>query len=153
MVSGMRFAVIENGKVANVVKATPEHAASKGWVELPQGAGRGWLYDGEEFSPPEPEPETIPTVVTRRQILTALGALGWITTEEAEAALTTGARPAAVDAVINAMPEELRFGARMKWAGFQHAYRDDVMVTALAFVEDKTDEDVDALFEMAAGID
>lgn len=95
----------------------------------------------------------IPQQVTRRQILTALGILGWITETEAEAALTTGARPAVVDAVLGQMPEAERFAVRMKWAGFQHAYRDDALVLALAQATERDGEDIDALFTLAAGIE
>jgi hypothetical protein len=95
----------------------------------------------------------VPQIVTRRQILTALGALGWITEGEAEAALTTGQRPAVVDLVIGSMPQEHRFGARMKWAGFLNAYRSDAMVAALAAATERDDADIDALFTLADTID
>lgn len=110
-----------------------------------------WI-DGD-WKVPEPTAPPVPQEVTRRQILTALGGLGWITEAEAEAALTTGQRPAVVDAVISQLPEGERFGARMKWAGFQHAYRTDSMVAALAMATDRDDEDIDALFTLAATVE
>ena len=54
MVTGMTYAIIEAGVVVNAVLAEPAYAAEHGWVELPPGAGIGWLYDGEAFSPPVP---------------------------------------------------------------------------------------------------
>lgn len=50
----MRYAIIESGVVVNAVLAEPEFAAEHGWVELPDGAGIGWTYDGESFAPPAP---------------------------------------------------------------------------------------------------
>jgi hypothetical protein len=47
----MKFAIIEDGIVANVVVA--DEALESNWVETDQ-AGPGWLYDGSSFSPPPP---------------------------------------------------------------------------------------------------
>lgn len=50
---GMRYAIIENGKVVNIAVATPEFAASQGWVECPDGVGIEWSFDGvNAISPP-----------------------------------------------------------------------------------------------------
>lgn len=108
--------------------------------------------------PPEPEPEPKPepqpvTAVTRRQIMTGLALVDWITEQEALDALATGARPAAVETVIGSLPEEQRFAARMKWIGFQTAYRDDAMVAALATAAGKSEQDVDDFFAFCATID
>jgi hypothetical protein len=48
----MRYAVIEDNKVVNVVVATPEVAAERGWVECPKGVGVGWSFDGGTPTPP-----------------------------------------------------------------------------------------------------
>ena len=48
----MRYAVIENGKVVNIAAATPEFAASQGWVECPDGVSIGWSFDGGTPVPP-----------------------------------------------------------------------------------------------------
>jgi len=47
----MKFAIIENGIVANVVVA--DEALESNWVETDQ-AGPGWLYQNGEFLPPPP---------------------------------------------------------------------------------------------------
>lgn len=113
--------------------------------------GHTWL-DGEWIAPP-PQPDPFPHTITRRQIMTGLAMAEWITEQEALDAMTTGARPAAVDMVINALPEQERFHAQMKWAGFQQAYRDDPLVLALAAAEGKTPQEVDDFFIMCAGIE
>lgn len=97
-------------------------------------------------------PPEIPESVSRRQIMTGLALVGWITEQEALDALATGARPAAVGAVIGQLPEADRFAATMKWVGFQAAYRDDAMVAALAATAGKTEQDVDEFFAFCASI-
>ena len=71
----MRYAIVENGVVANVVVADAELAAQNGWVECPT-AGPGWLYDGQTFTappaPPTPEPTPTPT---KEQLMAELAAL------------------------------------------------------------------------------
>ena len=53
-----RYAIIENGKVANIAVATPEFAAAQGWIECPAGVGIGWSFDGSgEPLPPPPDTE------------------------------------------------------------------------------------------------
>lgn len=148
----MRMAVIDGSAVINIIEAT-EDFELPGQVLAPAGDAQiGWTYDGTTFSPPPAPKPTIPTEVTRRQILTALGGLGWITEAEAEAALATGARPAVVDIVIAAMPEGDQFGARMKWIGFQNAYRDDDMVAALAVATSRDAAEIDLLFITADAV-
>lgn len=54
----MKYAIIENGKVANIVIATPEFAQEQGWIECPDGVDTGWTFDGVgEPLPPEPDAE------------------------------------------------------------------------------------------------
>jgi hypothetical protein len=48
----MRYAIIENGKVANIAIATPEVAAERGWVQCPNGVSIGWSFDGGTLIPP-----------------------------------------------------------------------------------------------------
>jgi hypothetical protein len=55
----MKYAIIENGIVVNIVVASPEFAAQQGWIECPEGVGIGWTFDGVMATPP-PEPESTP---------------------------------------------------------------------------------------------
>lgn len=49
----MRYAIIDNGVVTNVAWAEDaQFASEQGWVELPEGAGMGWAFDGTTWSPP-----------------------------------------------------------------------------------------------------
>ena len=75
-----RYAIIENGVVANVVVADAEYAAQQGWIECPD-AGPKWLYaDGVFTKPeiipaPEPEPIPVPPAPTKEELLAQLNAL------------------------------------------------------------------------------
>ena len=46
----MKYAIVENGVVANL--AVSETALASGWIAS-NTAKIGWLYDGETFTPPE----------------------------------------------------------------------------------------------------
>lgn len=60
----MRYAVIGNGKIFNIVEATPEVANENGWVECPNEADIGWEVDAHgKFSPPKPDLETLSFMV------------------------------------------------------------------------------------------
>ncbi len=50
----MRLAQIEGGIVVNVAEVAPGSIPDfmADWPELPEGAGIGWTWDGEAFSPP-----------------------------------------------------------------------------------------------------
>jgi hypothetical protein len=71
----MKYAIIENGVVANVVLADAELASQNGWVEC-QTAGPGWKYDGLTFIEPDPIPEPEPAPApTKEQLMAQLAAL------------------------------------------------------------------------------
>jgi hypothetical protein len=53
------FAIIENGKVANVAVAELSYAEIKGWIILPEGVGIGWDFDGQNFIDTTPIPEVL----------------------------------------------------------------------------------------------
>lgn len=70
------FAIIENGVVVNMAVASPEFAASQGWIAVPDGVGIGWSYDGQTFIVPPPPAEPTPAPVpTKEQLLAQLQAL------------------------------------------------------------------------------
>lgn len=70
----MRYAIVENGIVVNVVEADSEFASQNGLVECPT-AGPGWTYSDGVFTKPVvtvPEPPPPPT---KEQLLAQLQAL------------------------------------------------------------------------------
>lgn len=70
----MRYAIIENGVVTNVVIASAEIAAENGWVQCDQGSP-GWTYANGVFTkPPRVEPPPAPKP-TKEELLSQLQAL------------------------------------------------------------------------------
>jgi len=75
----MKYAVIENGKVVNIVLAEPDFALAQGWVECGY-VDKGWSYDGSVFTAPEivESPvveEVVPPAPTKEELLTQLQTL------------------------------------------------------------------------------
>jgi hypothetical protein len=70
----MRYAIIENGVVANVVLADAAFASAQGWVECPD-AGPGWSYASGVFTAPVPVEPAVPTAPTKDQLMAELAAL------------------------------------------------------------------------------
>lgn len=51
------YAIIKNGVVENTIRASPDFAKARGWVEAPEGAEKGDLYAEGTFSK-APPPDT-----------------------------------------------------------------------------------------------
>ena len=67
----MRYAIIENGIVTNVVLADAEFAAENGWIECPD-AGPTWTYADGVFTPPVTAEPIAPPQPTKEQLLAQL---------------------------------------------------------------------------------
>ena len=52
----MKIALIADGVVTGVTRASPGNipAEYQGFHEAPEVAGPGWLWDGQDFTPPPP---------------------------------------------------------------------------------------------------
>jgi hypothetical protein len=70
----MRYAIIENGVVANVVIAEAHTAHMSGWIECPN-AGPGWTYADGVFTEPVVVEPTAPAAPTKEQLMAELAAL------------------------------------------------------------------------------
>lgn len=91
-------------------------------------------------------PVPVPYTITRRQMILQLVAQELITPEEALDAATTGAVPAAVQAVFDNLEPMDQLAAEITWATMSVAERDNPLVAALAAANEMTDQDVDAFF-------
>lgn len=133
-----RYAVISEGKVANIIIADPEHAARIGAV--PAGAAEiDDDFDGATFTRPV-KPRRVPREVP---MLAALLALSDIGIEEAD-----------VDAVITAMPAgREKKQTRIWWKRSQTIRRNSPRVAALAPALGLTDTQLDDLFIAAEQIE
>jgi len=70
----MRYAIIENGIVTNVVVADAETANANGWIECPV-AGPGWTYANGIFTEPVVIEPPVPTPPTKEELMAELVAL------------------------------------------------------------------------------
>jgi len=70
----MRYAIIENGTVVNVVVADAQIAAENGWIDCPV-AGPGWTYANNVFTAPVVVEPVAPPEPTKEQLLAELQAL------------------------------------------------------------------------------
>lgn len=75
----MRYAVIENGTVTNVIESEEDFQIDGALLIPSKVAGPGWLYGNDEFSPPA----FIPTRVTSRQFKLQLHYAGLLDDVEA----------------------------------------------------------------------
>ena len=127
----MKYAIIENGIVANIAVADAPLAAN--WVDG-AGAQIGDEYVGGEFVRPviiDPVPES----VTRRQAKVALLQAGLL--DEVEAG---------IEAITDEMTRRI---ARIEWDSAQEVRRDWPLLVQIAGQIGITDEQLDDLFRAA----
>lgn len=78
----MRYAIIENGKVVNVVDVEPEVAQAAGLVACGDDVLGGWNYDGSSFTPGRPFTDEFMSKETRIQRNELLAASDWTQVED-----------------------------------------------------------------------
>lgn len=66
------YAVIENGKVVNIVVSDADYATQQNWIPLAEGAGIGWDYANGQFTDNRPVSESNPELLTKEQLLAKL---------------------------------------------------------------------------------
>ncbi len=148
-----RYAVVaeDGGSVVNVIEAAEGFVMEGATLVPDDGTARiGGVWDGAAFLPPANEPVPVPRVISRRQLLIALAAAGFISAEEALAAAQTGAVPTAIASIFDLLPAEQALAARITWATMTEVYRQDPLITAIVAAGVATTEQVDELFRMAA---
>lgn len=111
----------------------------------------GHTYAGhilEAWMMEEPPAPILP--ITRRQFFQQAAIAGFITSDEALAAVQTGTIPAIMQAVIDGMPTELQFAAKMLVAGATVFERDHPLTEGIGASLNQTSEQLDAYFRAAA---
>lgn len=93
------------------------------------------------------EPADVVPNISPRQLMIGLAEEGLITEEEAIAYAENRAEPAQVTQLINSLPEEQRFRARMTWKTMIMVERANPLVDGLATIAGKTSEEVNELFD------
>jgi hypothetical protein len=133
----MRYVIIDNGVVVNIVVSTPEFAEEQGWLECPEGVGIGWTFDGDTPIPPAPQPESVHDSVDNAQVRLAL--------------IKSGISIATVDAAIAAIEDQVeREIAYTQWEYRATIRRDSELLVSLSSAIGLTSEQVDDLFRLAA---
>jgi hypothetical protein len=105
-----------------------------------------------DYVPPPPAPPPVPDTISRRQLLIALAAAGFISAEEALAAAQTGAVPAAIAGIFDLLPAEQALAARITWATMTEVYRKDPLIGAIAGALDLDEATMDAIARQAASL-
>jgi hypothetical protein len=112
----------------------------------------------EKAPPPFPTPEQELTTeragmsLTFAQMLIGLVREGWITEQQGEAWLVDRQLPATFAALISTMPSGQRFEAKARAIQPSVILRNDPIVSALAALEGKTQEQLDGFFRTYAQV-
>ncbi|TPG53286.1 hypothetical protein EAH89_17365 [Roseomonas nepalensis] len=117
------WVIAPDGLVENTVML-PEGST----MGLPQGYA---LTFTEPPAPPAP-PLPVPSSVRLLRFLAGLGAYGFATPEELLAAAKFGDLPFQIEELVNQLPAELAFKARLDFAGMVDVDRDNPLIVMFA---------------------
>lgn len=129
----MRYAKIIDGVVVNVEEFgegfTPDGVV---YVAAPVTGSPGDTYDPATgvFMPGSIPPLPVPETISDRQFFQQATIAGWITQDEALAAVQSGAIPQKLLTFINSLPVEEQFSAKMRIGGSVEYHRSDELVPA-----------------------
>ena len=115
--------------------------------EKAQWTGDSWVIvlPPEEVIEPQPQLPSVSQTLSFAQMLIGLVSEGWITEAEGEAWLS-GTLPFVVLTLIGALPQGERFAARARASRPSFVERSDPLVSALANMQGKTQEELDQFF-------
>lgn len=147
----MNYAIIEFGKVANIVESSPEYAQHNGWVPAEADGTQaqiGSTWDGTHFHPPEPVPEPVPEEVEGWQAEVAMKATP-VDPEDSESQNVWDR----VQDLITAMPDGIEKITAQTVLARGKIRRDSPMLAQLAPLVPLSEERVDDLMRLAASIE
>lgn len=144
------YAILSDGKVANIVVAEAAIALENGWIDA-TGARIGDTWDGTSFvSPPvDLDAWRAGAAVSRTEFCLALKRADILPASEAVAA-AQGNWPATFQAVLTNTPEIDADEAQIIWAGAVDISRNHPLIAPLQVAASLTDAQVDALFGFSA---
>lgn len=153
------LARIENGQIAELrdiaISDVPEHKRAI-WCEVTEegeGGNAEYVVDGSRvILRRTPSPPVVPKIISDRQFFQQLAALGVITSVEALAAVGPGEIPAAMSAMVDALPENERFPAQMLLTGATQFDRSHPMVSVFGTAFGWTSEQLDTFWIAAAAL-
>lgn len=111
----------------------------------------GQIEVDDEFVAPSFETSSSQEV-TETQFIRACVRLGLVTADEGEGYLARGELPAMMTGVLAILPEPQRTDARLKAVGASKFSRDDDVFTAMVMAGVYTNEQIDAVFRLAASL-
>lgn len=126
-----RYAIIEDGKVSNVVESSAEFAQDRGWIQATGAAAIGALWDGANFTAAPPVAPVVPAVVPMLN---------------AHLVLIESGKFDALQAHLEAMPGKDGKIARAYFDKALTMRRDHPLVSAIKPALNWTDAEIDALF-------
>ena len=91
----------------------------------------------------------VPSFISDRQFFQQMAIEGTITEEEAILAVSVGAIPAPLQAIVDSLPSEQRFGARMLLMGATEIERAHPMTDAVGYATGRTPQQIDDFFRAA----
>lgn len=98
------------------------------------------------YNPPTIEEWRETAVMSRADFAVVAAQQGWITEQEAEEWVASSSIPSVVSGVIGAMPETLRFKARIAVLGDAIIPRNSLLMAALMAEKGVADADMDVIF-------
>lgn len=137
----------------------PENIKHKGVAWYPVAWEYGEPYVGLEKgshvirkADPETLPLPVPDAISDWQFFQQLAVMGLITEQEAEDAVASGTLPATLAALVEMLPEQARFSARMLLKGSTTFRRDHDMTDTIAWLYGFDSDAVDELFRAAGSL-
>ncbi|MBP1091948.1 hypothetical protein [Bradyrhizobium diazoefficiens] len=112
-------------------------------------AYQDWLSAGNVPEPHIEPPPPVPDLISDRQFFQQLAIQGVITQADALAAVKTGEIPAALQTLIDAMPQDQRFGATMIVAGATAFQRNHPLTLAIGQAYGWSSAQIDDLWRAA----
>ena len=110
----LRYALIENGVVANVVLADPDVAESLGAVACPDSVSPGWLFsDGQYAEPPADTEAEAARVRSERNVL--LAESDWTQLADAPLAVEQKTAWATYRQALRDITEQPTFPTSVQW--------------------------------------
>lgn len=143
----MAYVLIENSVV---VQKQPYE--QEGFIEAPDDVVCGWLFSGDQWSEPppiQPTSEAVPEI-SDRQFFQALAIRGDVTEAEALDAVGPGIIPPAMDGLIDQLPQEQQFAARMLIRGATRFERQHPVADLIRSLYGWSIEDADDFWRFAA---
>ena len=155
------FALLIGGQLREVreLPDRPENIDHKQIEWFPVLREYGEPFSGVEngsyvFRTPDPAtlPPPVPESIADWQFFQQLAVMELITEEEAERAVAPGDIPGTILALIDQLPEEAQFPARIKLKGAVTFRRENELTQTIAQLYGFSDEQVDDLFRSAGAL-